>query len=156
MAYNNIITKYTLQNPDKFIKPKDSFMKSYNESTNQVLAKSNLELKAFMYFDNSNNTTKWSLEPFAIKYVSPKDNKIHRYYPDCFVEMSDNKFIVEIKSSNETMKPKKPKKITTKSKKNYNKALQTFAINQAKWLSAREFCKKNNLKFIIITEKQIG
>jgi len=156
MAYNNVVSKYVLKNPEKFIKPKDSYMKSYNESTNQVLAKSNLELKAFMYFDNSESTTKWSLEPFAIKYISPKDNKVHRYYPDCFVEMKSTKFLVEIKSSNETEYPKKPKKVTTKSKRNYNKALQTFAINQAKWKAAKEFCDMNKLRFIIVTEKQLG
>jgi len=155
MAYNNVVSKYVLKNPEKFIKPKDNYMKSYNESTNQVLAKSNLELKTFIYFDISESTTKWSLEPFAIKYISPKDNKIHRYYPDCFVEIKNVKFLVEIKSSNETKPPKKPKNITVKSKRNYNKALQTFAINQAKWKAAKEFCDTNKLRFIIVTEKQL-
>jgi hypothetical protein len=147
---------YTLVNTHKFIKPHDGYMKSFNESTNQVEFKSSLEMKSFRFCDTSSNVKKWSCEPFHIKYLSPKDNKFHRYYIDLFVEFNDGKkFIVEVKSSGETSAPKVPKKITKKSEANYRKAVQTWLINSAKWKAAESFAQDKGIKFIFLTEKEL-
>ena len=53
------------------------------------------------------------------------------------------------------MPPKQPKRLTKKAQENYIKAFETFQINTSKWNSAREFCSKNNLEFIILTEKEL-
>lgn len=131
-------------------------MKSFNESTGSVEYKSNLELQSFKYCDFNKHVKYWSAEPFYIPYVKPTTQKIHRYFPDLFIEFQTGaKFLVEVKHSKETKIPKKPKKLTTKSERNYNKAMQTFLINTAKWESAKEYCAKNGLNFIILTENEL-
>ena len=88
---------YKLLNPDKFIKQLDEYMKSYKDGC--VNFKSSLEYKAIRYCDFNKHITKWSLEPFAVKYLKPTDGKVHRYFIDFFIEFSSgDKFIVEVKS----------------------------------------------------------
>lgn len=153
--YNNYTGWYKLLNHSKFVRPIDEHMKSYKDG--EVNYKSRLELKAIKYADFNKFVVKWSLEPFAIKYIKPTDGKIHRYYVDMFLEFENGeKILVEIKSKGETVPPRKPSKKTTKSEANYQRALQTYAINQAKWKAAEAFAKKNKMKFIILTEEQLG
>jgi len=156
MAYNNKKGWYKLKNIDKFHRPFDAYMKSFNESTNSVEYKSSLELKAFQFCDINPKILSWTLEPFAIKYVKPTDNKVHRYYPDLLITFKNKQtFLIEIKSSSEVSPPNKPKKQTLKSERNYKKALTTYAINTAKWNSAKNFCKEKGIKFIFLTELQL-
>ena len=139
---------------DKFLSPVDEHMKSFKDGF--VNYKSSLELKAIRYCDWNKHVVKWSLEPFAIKYLKPSDGKYHRYYIDFVIEFtSGEKFLVEVKSEGETKPPRKPSKKTEKSINNYQKAIITYHINQAKWKAAKEFATFNNLKFIILTEKQL-
>jgi hypothetical protein len=157
--YNNKQGVYKVRNPYKVLPPLDNHMKSYKKQNNEIFLRyrSGLELRAMKYADNNKNIIKWGCESFNIKYIKPTDGKIHRYFIDLFIEFtSGDKFIVEIKSSGETVPPKIPKKKTQKSIKNYNNACKTFAINEAKWQSATKFAKENNMKFTIITEKQIS
>lgn len=154
--YNNRTGWYKIINPLKFIPPIDSHMKSFNESTMSVQYKSSLELRAIRYCDANPYVVHWSIEPFNIKYIKPTDSKMHRYFIDLFIEFSSkDKFIVEVKSKGETIPPKKPTKNTPKALMNYQKAIQTFAINSAKWAAAQEFAKQNNMRFIILTEDQL-
>lgn len=146
---------YQLLNPNKFIKPLDEYMQSYKDG--HVNFKSRLELKAIKYADFNKHIISWSIEPFNIKYVKPTDGKIHRYFIDLFLEFSSgDKFIVEIKPKSETLPPKKPTKNTQKASMNYQLALQTYAINQAKWKAAEEFAALNKMKFIILTDEELN
>jgi len=155
-GYRNKKGWYKLKNIDKFIKPHDDYMKSFNESIGSVEFKSGLEEKAFIFCDNNPKIKSWTVEPLAIKYIKPTDNKVHRYYPDLLITFtSGDTFLIEIKSSGETKPPKKPKKQTLKSEKNYKNALTTYAINSAKWKAAGEFCKEKGIKFIFLTELQL-
>ena len=152
--YNNYQGWYKLLNPTKFIKPIDEHMKSYKDG--EVNYKSRLELKAIKYADFNKFVDKWSLEPFHVKYVKPTDGKIHRYFIDLFLEFkTGDKFLVEIKSKGETKPPRKPSKKTQKALNNYQRALQTYAVNQAKWKAAEQFAAKNKMKFIILTEDEL-
>lgn len=149
---------YKLLNPEKFIIPTNessSVMKSYKDGC--LNYKSGLELKAIKYCDFNKHITKFSLEPFAIQYIKPTDAKVHRYFVDLFIEFSTGqKFLVEIKSSGETKEPRKPSKKTAKAIENYNHKLMTFAVNKAKWLAAEKFANDRGLKFIILTEEELG
>lgn len=152
--YNNKEGWYKIINMDKFLSPVDEHMKSFKDGF--VNYKSSLELKAIRYCDWNKHVVKWSLEPFAIKYLKPSDGKYHRYYIDFVIEFtSGEKFLVEVKSEGETKPPRKPSKKTEKSINNYQKAIITYHINQAKWKAAKEFATFNNMKFIILTEKQL-
>ena len=33
--------------------------------------------------------------------------------------------------------------------------MRTYAVNQAKWKAAQEFCKDNGMQFKLITEKEL-
>lgn len=150
---------YRLINKDKFILPSDGFMNSYKEENGESYLnfKSSFELKAFRFADSNPAIVKFSIEPFAIKYLKPTDAKIHRYYIDMYLEFkSGDKFLVEIKPYSETIPPKQPKRLTQKSQINYQKAISTYLINQAKWAAAKEFAQKNNMRFIILTERELN
>lgn len=149
---------YTVINTNKVIKPVDNHMKSFIIEENKIKLnfKSSLELTALKYCDMNKYVKSYSLEPFAISYLKPTTGRIHRYFVDLFIEFDNNqKFIVEIKPFSETIEPKKPSKKTEKALLNYQKALQTFAINTAKWSSAQAFCKEKGLTFIILTENEL-
>lgn len=149
---------YVVINPEKVIKPVDNYMKSYIIEENMIKLnyKSSLELKCLRYCDMNMHIKCFGLEPFCIPYLSPKDGKIHRYFIDFFIEFSNGqKFLVEVKSSGETREPKIPGKKTEKAILNYQKALQTYAVNKSKWSSATQFCKEKGLTFIILTEKEL-
>ena len=149
---------YVVINPEKVIKPVDNYMKSYIIEENMIKLnyKSSLELKCLRYCDMNIHIKCFGLEPFCIPYLSAKDGKIHRYFIDFFIEFSNGqKFLVEVKSSGETREPKMPGKKTEKAILNYQKALQTYAVNKSKWASATQFCKEKGLTFIILTENEL-
>jgi len=157
--YNNKKGWYLVKNPDKFIKPLDEHMKSYNKDNNgtRIKYRSGIELKAFIYADNNDSVIKFSIEPFHVKYLKPTDGKIHRYFIDMFLEFNTgDKFIVEVKSSSETKPPRRPKKMTTNTIKNYKRACNTYSVNLAKWNAAKEFALQNGFRFIILTEKELS
>jgi hypothetical protein len=60
--------------------------------------------------------------------------------------------MIEIKPSRQSVKPKPPKKKT----KSYMRESFEYIKNQAKWSAAKEYCDDNNMKFKIITEKDLG
>lgn len=135
-------------NPQKLRPPADTYMGSYKDGC--VKYKSGLELKAFKYCDANPKIIEWALEPFPIRYVSPKDHKIHRYYPDIYIKFNNGFiFLAEIKSYAETRMPKK-------SDRYYGSKLQTYLINQAKWEAARSFAMTKGCHFSILTEKVLG
>lgn len=145
-------------NPEKVIKPTDNYMKSYiiEENLIKLNYKSSLECKCLRYCDMNKYIKRYSLEPFSIQYYKPTTQKFHRYFVDLYIEFENSqKFLVEVKSSCETVEPKKPSKKTQKAILNYQKALQTYIINQAKWKAATEFAESNNMRFIILTEKEL-
>ena len=145
---------YKILNNDKFIKPIDEHMQSYKNG--HIYYRSSLELKAFRYADFNKHIVKFSIEPYAIKYLKPSDGKIHRYYIDLFLVFSTgDKFMVEIKPKSETIEPKKPKSKTTKSLLRYQQAMLTFVINQAKWQAARVFAEANDMRFVVLTDEDL-
>ncbi len=152
---------YKLLNQDKLILPtleSQSVMKSFKVQDERYLInyKSSLELACLRYCDYNKHIVKFSLEPFAIQYLKPTDGKMHRYFVDFYIEFSTgDRFLVEIKSSGETVAPNIPKKKTQKAVFNYNNALQTFAVNTAKWDAAKKFAVQQKMKFIILTENEL-
>ena len=61
--------------------------------------------------------------------------------------------VVEVKPKKETKMPNvNPKKRT----KSWAHSVQTYAVNQAKWKAAREFCADRNIEFRIMTEDNLG
>ena len=130
------------KNQDKFIGRKATY-------------RSGLELKFFRFCDNSPNVLKWGSENVIIPYRSPLDNRAHKYYVDNLVIIKENdqikKYLVEIKPYKQTKKPQT--KYRKKSHLIYEQ--KAYITNQAKWQAARDYCKKCDYDFIIITEKEL-
>lgn len=158
IKYNSKKGWYKIQNVEKFIKPLDEYMESTkrNDSGTFIQYKSRLERIAFHYADINPKIKYFSIEPFFISYIKPTDNKVHRYYIDMFIEfVTGDKFLVEVKSFNETQAPQKPKNKSNKYMSVYKDRLEIYLTNSSKWRSAEQFAKSKNMKFIILTEKEL-
>ena len=147
---------YRIVNQDKYRQPLDESMQS--SKPGYVKYKSSLELRAIQYADAHPGVKWWSLEPFCIYYIKPTDGKVHRYFPDLLINQNGNLILIEVKSSDEVKQPCKPRGTGTRAARavmNYNNALMTYYINQAKWAAARKFCQEKNMHFCILTERDL-
>ena len=133
---------FTPKNQNKFIGSK-------------AVYRSGLELKFFRFCDDNPNVLEWGSENIIVPYISPLDNRAHRYYVDNYIAIREGsnviKYLVEIKPSKQTKPP------TTKYRKRQHLLYEQkqYVINQAKWKAAKEFCKKKGFTFIILTEKEL-
>jgi hypothetical protein len=105
----------------------------------------------------NNSIISWASEEFSIPYVSPKDNRVHKYYPDYLIKVKEKNdviktYVVEVKPHKQT-RPPKPRSRKTKS---YLTECVTYAVNQAKWKAAKEFCEDHRIEFKVVTEKELG
>ena len=118
---------------------------------------SSWELKFFKWCDRNPHVIQWSSESVCLPYVSPVDGKMHRYFVDNTVHIREGnkiqKYLIEIKPHKQTQAP------TTHGNKKQSTILYetaTFAVNQAKWNSAKEWCNNNGYVFQIVTEKDFN
>ncbi len=124
---------------------------------NNIICRSSWERVFCNWCDKREDVVKWASEEFSIPYVSPKDNRVHRYYPDYLIEVKETggktkKYIVEVKPKKQTLPPKKPQRQT----KSFIMETVTYAVNQAKWAAATDFALDNGCEFKIITEDELG
>jgi hypothetical protein len=137
--------KFIPRNPEK-----------YKGSINNIIYRSSYELKFMNWCDISDSVLQWGSEEIVIPYISPLDNKIHRYFVDFFVKVnSKNKVrycLVEVKPFRFTQEPKIPKRKT----KRFLNEVKQWGVNLSKWEAAKEFCLDRNWEFMIITEKELG
>ena len=52
--------------------------------------------------DSDEKCLQWSSEEVVIPYISPIDNKRHRYFPDFLIQTSKGWFLIEVKPQVET------------------------------------------------------
>ncbi len=109
------------------------------------------------YLDNHPEVVEWASEEFSIPYLSPLDNKVHRYFPDFWIKKrtadgSLETIVVEIKPLKQTQPPQ-PKKRMTKA---YLQEVKAWGINSSKWQYAKKFCEERKWKFQIMTENELG
>ena len=132
--------------------------KKYKGDSSQVIYRSLWERKLMVYCDYTDAILEWGSEEIIIPYRSPWDGRIHRYFPDFYIKVRQSngtikKFIVEVKPKNQTKPPKKsPKRKTRK----WYKDVRTWGINSAKWKSATEYCKDQDMEFKILTEDHLN
>lgn len=137
-----------------YFKPRNP--QKYRGDPSNIIYRSLWELKFMYYLDSHPDVVEWASEEFSIPYISPIDNKIHRYFPDFLVKKkSNNKLetvIVEIKPGVQSREPK----VQTKATRKYIREVKTWGINSAKWKSAKQFCDDRGWKFMVLTEKELG
>jgi hypothetical protein len=137
--------KYTPRNPKKYV-----------GNIKNIHYRSSWELDVMKFLDNNTEVIKWGSECIAIPYVKPTTGRVHKYYPDFYVEYRNRKGkiiqeLVEVKPEKQIKQP------TTrgKSKKTQLYEALTWSVNTAKWRSAELFCHKYGFKWKLVSEKGI-
>jgi len=138
-----------------YFKPKNP--SKYLGDPTGIIYRSLWELKFMQYLDSHPNIVNWASEEFCIPYISPIDNKIHRYFPDFYVKKMTKEgnletMVVEIKPKSQSVAPE-PKNTRTRK---YIREVMTWGVNSAKWKAAEEYCKDRKWKFVVLTEKELG
>ncbi len=131
--------------------------KKYGGDPTNIIFRSLWELKVMKYLDENPSVIEWRSEEIAIPYISPIDNRRHRYFPDFIVKVkrsdgSTKTMMLEVKPKAQTVEPKTQKKKTRK----YLTEVMTWGVNSAKWAAAREYCLDKGWEFKLITETELG
>ncbi len=134
-----------------------SFPRKYKGDPTNIIFRSLWERKFMVYCDKNANVLEWASEEIAIPYVSPVDQRSHRYFPDFYMKVKETdgaikKYVIEVKPLKQCSPPKKPKRQT----KGYIREAFEYAKNQAKWKEAREWCADRQWEFKVVTEKELG
>ena len=129
----------------------------YKGDPNNIICRSSWERKFCQWCDRNRSIIYWASEEISIPYVSPKDNRVRRYYPDFLIKVQEKNnniktYVVEVKPKKQTLPPKPRKRVT----KSYIYECTTYAVNQAKWKAASEYCKDHLIQFKIVTEDELG
>ncbi len=132
----------------------------YRGNYQNIIYRSGWELKLMMHLDSHPEVIEWSSEEIIIPYRSPLDGRIHRYFPDFYVKKKVNGIVetllIEVKPAAQVKQPVITESKNKKPSKRYIKEVTTYAVNQAKWQAATEYCKDRKWKFMIMTEKELG
>jgi hypothetical protein len=143
----SIKSRYKPSNPRKYV-----------GDSNNIICRSSWERRFCVWCDTNENILEWGSEEFWIPYRSPIDNRVHKYFPDFFIKVRESngtikKYVIEVKPHRQTQQPNPTPKRRTKS---WLYEVKTYAVNQAKWKAATEFCADRLLEFKIITENELG
>lgn len=138
--------KYRVVNPNK-----------YRGDIQNIIYRSSWELRFMKWCDTNPAVQEWGSETIVIPYKSPVDNKVHRYFVDFYIKVKskDNaitKYLIEIKPEKFTKPPPVPAKKTRK----FIEEVFQYGTNQAKWKAANEFCLDRGMKFLVLTESDLG
>lgn len=142
MAYKG---KYTVNNVSKYV-----------GDPTKVIYRSLWERRFMVFCDTNDKIIKWASESIVVPYISPVDNKPHRYFVDFIVKYLDkddkeNVSLIEIKPKKQCKEPAKRKKKS----RSYIKEMMTWEVNKAKWESARRYADNKGWTFKILTEKEL-
>jgi hypothetical protein len=134
---------------------KPKYPEKYLGDVNNIVFRSSWERRMFRYCDETPGVIQWASEEFHIPYLSPVDNHPHRYFPDLWLKVQTanglKAYVIEIKPKDQTVMPQ-PKKRRTR---RYMTEVAAFAVNQAKWEAAEEYCKNKGWKFIVLNEDHL-
>ena len=129
---------YTVQNPQKYSGKGSPRYRSGWEH-------------AFMRFcDTNEHIVMWNSEGLRIPYRHPLTGKATNYVPDFLIQYrnKNNQVVTELIE----IKPKKQSVIESKASA---KDRAIVAVNYAKWDAASKWCKRQGIKFRVITEDDI-
>lgn len=143
MAYKQGL--FSPKNPQKYI-----------GNPQNIVYRSGWEKRVMEYLDNTSNVVRWASEEIVIPYLSPVDNRHHRYFPDFYVEAvgkdgSIKKMLLEVKPKSQSVPPKPQSRRT----KRYIAEVMTYGVNQAKWNAAKDFCIEKGWEFKVLTESEL-
>lgn len=139
---------YTPKHPEK-----------YRGDPSKIRFLSSWEARFMVFCDTNPNVLEWASEEIRIKYWHPIKKKVCDYVPDFLIKYRNTSGvlvtkIVEIKPAKED--PSKIKKGSIgRRKKVSTYDIAMMIINEAKWTSARAFCAKAGIDFVVLTEQEM-
>lgn len=137
--------KFIPSNPEKYI-----------GDVGKIIYRSGWEFDFLKWCDTTPSIIKYGAEAMCVTYINPIDMRQHRYFVDMYMEMllSDNttvvKWLIEVKPREHTEYPKRPRKLTTESRKKYRKACELVEVNIAKFRAAKSCCESNDMMFGVV------
>jgi len=143
MAYSGL---FRPKNPQKYV-----------GDPNNIVYRSSWECRVMDWLDRNSDIISWASEELIVPYVSPIDNRVHRYFPDFLVKLRNKEgklktLMIEVKPKKQTQPPTQQRRIT----KQYITEVTTWGVNQAKWKAANEYCLDRGWEFKIMTEEHLG
>ena len=137
--------QYRPINPEKYI----------GDPTN-IIMRSSWETKFAIWCDKNPSIVKWCSEEIVIPYISPVDNRAHRYFVDFKIQVKTKDglktYLIEIKPAAQTGPPKAPQRKTQR----YLNEVMTWGVNEAKWKAADRYAKDRGWEFKVLTEHELG
>lgn len=126
----------------------------YEGDSSKIVYRSLWEAAFMKWLDLNNDVKFWSSEEIVIPYMSPVDDRVHRYFPDFKVKFNNGDvLIVEIKPEYQTRKPVFKKGM--RKSRMLNEA-QTYGTNWAKWKAAERYSTDRGWKFAVFTEHTLS
>lgn len=129
----------------------------YAGDPTNVIMRSSWETRFAIWCDKNPAVLKWSSEETVVPYISPVDNRPHRYFIDFKIQVKNNDgqirtYLVEIKPEKQTKPPKAPSRKTPQ----YLNEVMTWGVNEAKWKAAEKYAKDRGWQFLVLTEHHLG
>lgn len=124
--------------------------KKYRGDPSKIVFRSSWERLFMEWLDLNPDVSLWESEEFYITYISPVDNRQHRYFVDFKVKFANGStLLIEIKPAHQTKKPvpRKGKKVAL-----LESEVRTYAVNYAKWKAAEKYAAERGMKFAVFTE----
>jgi hypothetical protein len=137
--------KWTPKNPEKYV-----------GDLNNIIARSSWEIKLLNWLDGNPSVIIYNSEGLIVPYLSPVDNKEHKYYVDFLAKMrlkdgTIKTYAIEVKPAKEMVPPRK-----NKNKERMITEVTTYVTNQAKWAYAKEYCESRGIVFLVLNEHDLG
>lgn len=126
----------------------------YVGDVRRIVYRSSWERRFFTYCDETPGVLRWASEEFHIPYLSPLDQRVHRYFPDVWMEVQTTRgrqsYLIEIKPKDQTeLRPVKRKT------RKFLREAAIVAVNHAKWDAAKAYCQTQGWEFRVLTEEHL-
>jgi hypothetical protein len=134
--------------------------KKYAGDPTNIIYRSLLERRFMVYCDTNPAIIEWNSEEVVVPYVSPLDNRYHRYFVDFWMKYKDKNgnvksVLIEVKPDIQTKAPIRKNSANGKPTRRFLNEVMTWGVNQAKWKAAIEYAKDRNWEFKIVTDKDL-
>ncbi len=130
---------------------KPKYPAKYLGNPEKIRYLSSWELRFMVACDENPHVLKWGSEELKIPYFNPIKKKITNYLPDFIIQY--RKASGEVLTEVIEIKPFKQAVIGRGKISAYDQV--QLVLNQAKWDAAVKFCEKANIKFRVVTEKDL-
>lgn len=133
--------RYSIQNVSK-----------YQGDPTRVFFRSLWERQVFRFLDSNPDIESWVSEEIVVPYICKTDGKIHRYFVDLRITMTNGQtYLIEIKPKSQTAPPTPQKRKTAK----YVTEVLQYVKNTSKWEAADSYAKRMGWTFQIWTEETL-